>query len=317
MGLMPTKTVRIGPSFNETKYPVTLLGFFNGVESFCASSIVGAVIRRSVVGIFLICSVAHISWAFNSAFLATSTNWLQSQNPSSFPEYDLKTTSWPLNPFLRSAVSPSTSCTSRAETANSTASASFSTPETCFCTLESAASAASADTWARDAALAAPSADIFASPACLSASVNFAISYLCTALCASSSLAPYIHSPTTPATTKINPILVNRLTHLEWPELDSNSIIALSVEGKISASSLRASNSFFLRRDRFIQTMPSWISSTPSNATPMATIIVAHVTKVEKWSACVWHASLVEHPIESKNISDRLDRGLRDVVILR
>ncbi len=63
-------------------------------------------------------------------------------------------------------------------------------------------------------------ADVAASPASFSAAVNFATSYSWMALCASSSLAPHLHSPTTPITTIINPIRRSRFTHLGSSECD-------------------------------------------------------------------------------------------------
>jgi hypothetical protein len=154
----------------------------------------------------------------------------------------------------------------------------------------------------------AVSADFAALPAFWSASVNFARSYSWTALCASSSLSPHLHSATTPSTTTISPILVDRLTHLGWSEFDS-ALICASAAGKISASSSWTADSFFLTPRRLLHARASWRSSTPSIATPIATVMFASPTNLEKWRTCASSAFLMGSSIGgSENMSDWLGR---------
>ena len=82
------------------------------------------------------------------------------------------------------------------------------------------------------------SASSWAVLADLAASPNKATSYLWMALCESSSLAPYLHSPTTPITTAISPNRRTRFTHLVWSECDSACPL-VSPLGKIVATSFK------------------------------------------------------------------------------
>ncbi len=199
----------------------------------------------------------------------------------------------------------------RGKRASSVAVVSFARPKA----YDARSTALSDCSFATFAAASAVLADFAASPAFWSASVNFAKSYSWTALCASSSLAPHLHSATTPTTTTISPIRVKRLTHLGWSEFDS--VLSLtSPAGKTSASSFRTANSFFLSRRRLIHAIASWRSSTPSIATPTATVMFAIPTNLEKWRTDASSAFLVGSSIgESKNMSDWLDRRLQLVAI--
>ncbi len=54
----------------------------------------------------------------------------------------------------------------------------------------------------------------------------------------------------------------------------------------------------------------SWQISIPSKATPIATVIFAHPTRTERWSARACNASLIGSAIE-ESMSDWLDHRLR------
>jgi hypothetical protein len=58
----------------------------------------------------------------------------------------------------------------------------------------------------------------------------------------------------------------------------------------------------------------SWIISTPSKATPTATVMFAHPTNLERWSARACNTSLIGSGVK-ENMSDWFDRRLRFVAI--
>jgi hypothetical protein len=168
---------------------------------------------------------------------------------------------------------------------------------------------------ARCADSSASLADAAASPAFWSASVNFATSYLWMALCASSNLAPHFHSAISPITTIIKPTLSSRFTHLGSSECNSLSRLH-SPAGNTLATSSSSIRSRFVRLFCLAHTAMSWMSSTPSRATPTATVMFAHPTRLEIWSARACSASLIGSAIgESESISNELDGRLLYVVI--
>ena len=167
--LTPTRMVRTGSTFKLQNIPEIRLGPITSMDRAWASLMLGARTSRSVTGRFFAISPEHSSRGYISAFFAMSNNWLQSQNPSQSPAYDLRMIRCPLYLFLKSFVRPSTSCIRRAEIIHSTfvkslsiSLALWSTAETCFCASRDDSTALSADTCAWEALVSAESASVIA-----------------------------------------------------------------------------------------------------------------------------------------------------------
>ena len=98
LGLAPTVTVTSGAALKPTKYPGTHLVFFNTIDRRWPSSMVGALICKSVIGSRVDSRFsAHSSLDSTPALSAISANCEHSQYASSSPTYESKVICPPLN----------------------------------------------------------------------------------------------------------------------------------------------------------------------------------------------------------------------------
>jgi hypothetical protein len=244
-------------------------------------------------------------------------NWFDTSCMSVFagPDMNITTFSFPkgANTFLSLGAAlesrtprescGSTSLLSRFSEANASSICSWSSVASCL----TAVSSSCADL-----------ADFAASPASTCATVNEAISNLWSALFASSSSAPLIHSPRTPITTKINPIPPrnfphpsNFLSHFGWREFSTNS-----PAGNILATALRSARCLFLDNFCEMYEPTAWMNSGTSSATPIHTRIVDDVTESEAWCFHTSYAALIgQSPGGTEIISAKLRCGLFRVTV--